>query len=32
MSGETQPAEASWNPAGYERNAIESLKIIAVAS
>lgn len=31
MSGETQPAEASWNPAGYARNVIESLKIVAVA-
>jgi sulfite dehydrogenase (cytochrome) subunit A len=29
MSGETQPSEASWNPAGYARNVIESLNIVA---
>jgi sulfite dehydrogenase len=29
VSGETQPSEASWNPAGYARNVIESLNIVA---
>lgn len=29
MSGETQPTDASWNPAGYARNVIESLNIVA---
>jgi sulfite dehydrogenase len=28
LSGETQPSEATWNPAGYARNVIESLKIV----
>jgi sulfite dehydrogenase len=27
LSGETQPSEATWNPAGYARNVIESLKV-----
>jgi len=30
VSGETQPTEAGWNPAGYARNAIESLNLVAV--
>ena len=29
MSGETQASEATWNPSGYERNVIESLRIVA---
>lgn len=29
MSGETQPSEATWNPSGYARNVIESLRIVA---
>ena len=29
-SGETQPADATWNPAGYSRNVIESLRIMVV--
>jgi sulfite dehydrogenase len=29
VSGETQPGEATWNPAGYARNVIESLNIVA---
>ena len=28
LSGETQPTEATWNPAGYARNVIESLKVV----
>jgi len=28
-SGETQPAEARWNPSGYMRNVIESLNVEA---
>ena len=28
-AGETQPKESTWNPAGYARNVIESMKIIA---
>jgi len=28
MAGETQPSEASWNPGGYARNVIESLKVV----
>ena len=28
-NGETQPAEASWNPAGYLRNVIETTRVIA---
>lgn len=27
-SGETQPAEATWNPAGYARNVIESVRVM----
>ena len=27
--GEAQPAQATWNPGGYARNVIESMKIIA---
>jgi sulfite dehydrogenase len=30
LGGETQPSEATWNPAGYARNAIESLKVVVV--
>ncbi len=26
--GETQPSEATWNPAGYARNVIESLRVV----
>jgi sulfite dehydrogenase len=29
MNGETQPSEAAWNPSGYARNVIESLRIVA---
>jgi DMSO/TMAO reductase YedYZ molybdopterin-dependent catalytic subunit len=29
LSGETQPSVATWNPAGYARNVIESLKVVA---
>jgi sulfite dehydrogenase len=29
-SGETQPAEASWNPSGYRRHVIESYKVTIV--
>ncbi|HMD72901.1 MAG TPA: molybdopterin-dependent oxidoreductase [Steroidobacteraceae bacterium] len=29
-SGETQPSEATWNPGGYARNGIESMRIVAV--
>jgi sulfite dehydrogenase (cytochrome) subunit A len=28
LSGETQPSEAGWNPAGYARNVIESLNVM----
>jgi DMSO/TMAO reductase YedYZ molybdopterin-dependent catalytic subunit len=28
VSGETQPAEALWNPGGYARNVIESLRLL----
>lgn len=28
LSGETQPSEATWNPAGYARNVIESLNVV----
>jgi sulfite dehydrogenase len=28
LSGETQPSEGTWNPAGYARNVIESLKVV----
>ena len=28
--GETQPPTASWNPAGYMRNVIETVKVVAV--
>jgi hypothetical protein len=27
--GETQPATASWNPAGYMRNVIEAVHVTA---
>jgi DMSO/TMAO reductase YedYZ molybdopterin-dependent catalytic subunit len=27
-SGETQPAQSSWNPAGYARNGIESVHVV----
>jgi sulfite dehydrogenase (cytochrome) subunit A len=30
LGGETQPSEATWNPAGYARNVIESLKVVVV--
>jgi sulfite dehydrogenase len=30
LSGETQPTEATWNPAGYARNVIESVKVVVV--
>jgi DMSO/TMAO reductase YedYZ molybdopterin-dependent catalytic subunit len=29
-SGETQPLTASWNPAGYMRNVVETVKVLAV--
>jgi DMSO/TMAO reductase YedYZ molybdopterin-dependent catalytic subunit len=29
-SGETQPLTALWNPAGYQRNVVESMKVKAV--
>ena len=29
LSGETQPAQATWNPGGYARNVIESLRVVA---
>lgn len=29
LSGETQPAQATWNPGGYARNVVESLHIVA---
>jgi DMSO/TMAO reductase YedYZ molybdopterin-dependent catalytic subunit len=28
LGGETQPSEATWNPAGYARNVIESIKVV----
>jgi DMSO/TMAO reductase YedYZ molybdopterin-dependent catalytic subunit len=28
LSGETQPAESSWNPAGYARNGVESVHVV----
>jgi len=28
--GETQPPTASWNPAGYMRNVVETVKVVAV--
>jgi hypothetical protein len=28
--GETQPAAATWNPAGYMRNVIETIKVNVV--
>ena len=28
VSGESQPAQATWNPGGYARNAVESLRIV----
>lgn len=28
LSGETQPSEATWNPGGYARNVVESLKVM----
>jgi DMSO/TMAO reductase YedYZ molybdopterin-dependent catalytic subunit len=28
MNGETQPAQATWNPAGYARNVIESVRVL----
>lgn len=30
--GQTQPRSASWNPAGYLRNIVESTRVTAVAS
>jgi hypothetical protein len=27
-SGETQPDQATWNPAGYARNVIESIRVM----
>jgi hypothetical protein len=30
MSGETQPSQAGWNPGGYARNVIESLRLVVV--
>jgi DMSO/TMAO reductase YedYZ molybdopterin-dependent catalytic subunit len=30
MSGETQPSQAGWNPGGYARNGIESLRLVVV--
>ena len=29
MAGETQPLEALWNPAGYMRNVVETLRVTA---
>ena len=29
MSGQSQPMEALWQPAGYMRNVVESVKILA---
>jgi DMSO/TMAO reductase YedYZ molybdopterin-dependent catalytic subunit len=29
--GETQPGEATWNPAGYARNVIESLRVVVAS-
>ena len=31
LSGETQPAEATWNPSGYARNVIEAVHLKVVA-
>jgi len=28
LSGDSQPSDATWNPAGYARNVIESLKVV----
>ena len=28
-AGDTQPADARWNPAGYMRNVIETLRVTA---
>ena len=28
-AGDTQPAEPSWNPAGYLRNVIETVRVTA---
>jgi sulfite dehydrogenase len=30
MSGEAQPSQAGWNPSGYARNGIESLRLVVV--
>ncbi|HMK85920.1 MAG TPA: molybdopterin-dependent oxidoreductase [Steroidobacteraceae bacterium] len=30
LAGETQPEQATWNPPGYQRNAVESLSLTAV--
>jgi DMSO/TMAO reductase YedYZ molybdopterin-dependent catalytic subunit len=30
LSGETQPSQATWNPSGYARNVIESLRLVVV--
>ena len=29
-SGQSQPMEALWQPAGYMRNVVESVKVVAV--
>ena len=29
-SGQSQPMEPTWNPSGYMRNVVESVKVIAV--
>lgn len=29
MAGDTQPLEALWNPAGYMRNVVETVRIDA---
>jgi hypothetical protein len=28
-AGETQPAEPKWNPAGYMRNVVETVRVTA---
>jgi sulfite dehydrogenase len=30
MAGETQPMQATWNPGGYARNVVESVRVTAV--
>jgi hypothetical protein len=30
LSGEVQPLQASWNPAGYKRNVVETTRVTVV--